>query len=442
MEAVSRKSVVWQYFQLKEGDSSRAICTLCRTEFSRGGKDAKQHTTTPLMKHLRSKHPTEYNLCNVSEASGTTTAQSQVKMGTTQSTITNFTSPTSTKQWASDHPRAKAIHAAIGKMIAVDLQPYSIVEDTGFTELVQQLEPRYKLPSRRFFTENVIPTMHETVTSRIRAHVTEAQAFSFTCNIWTCKYTTQSYISVTSHWIDNDFNRENAILRCEAFDGRHTALNIADALQDIIKVWDIPVNKCHLVLRDNAANMRKAMLEAGIPSVGCFAHTLQLCIHDSLLSQQSVSEMLTLARKTVGHFKHSSSAKSRLSVLQQELGLPNHQLIQDVVTRWNSSYQMCNRLVEQKRAVNLYVSETDGMQHIHAQRWAVMEDVLSVLRPFEELTREISAENACISTVLPAVMMLKRFIHNETDSSGIKQMKTRMLTSLQERLRDLRATPS
>lgn len=98
---------------------------------------------------------------------------------------------------------------------------------------------------------------------------------------------------------------------------------------------------------------------------------------------------------------------------------------------------MCNRLVEQKRAINLYVSETDGMQHIHAQRWAVMEDVLRVLRPFDELTREISAENACISTVLPAVMMLKRFIHNEIDISGIKQMKTRMLTSLQERFEGL-----
>lgn len=179
--------------------------------------------------------------------------------------------------------------------------------------------------------------------------------------------------------------------------------------------------------------MRKAMSEAGVPSVGCFAHTLQLCIHDSLLSQQSVSDLIALSRKTVGHFKHSSSAQSRLSALQQELGLPNHHLIQDVSTRWNSTYLMFDRLTEQKRAINIYVSETDGMQHIHAQRWTLMEDVLKVLRPFEELTREISGENACISTVLPAVMMLKRYVHNETGDHGIKQMKTRLLKSLQDR---------
>ena len=42
-------------------------------------------------------------------------------------------------------------------MIALDLQPFSIVEDVGFVRLIQQLEPPYKLPSRRYITESVIP---------------------------------------------------------------------------------------------------------------------------------------------------------------------------------------------------------------------------------------------------------------------------------------------
>lgn len=90
---------------------------------------------------------------------------------------------------------------------------------------------------------------------------------------------------------------------------------------------------------------------------------------------------------------------------------------------------MCDRLVEHKCAINTYVSEADGMQHIHAQRWILMEDVFSVLRPFKELTRESSAESVCMSTVLATVMMLRHHIHNGTDSCGIKQMKTRTLTS-------------
>ncbi|KAL1278525.1 hypothetical protein QQF64_025198 [Cirrhinus molitorella] len=98
--------------------------------------------------------------------SGTAAGQSQLKTCDNQTTITSFASPTPNKQWSSDHTRAKAIHAAIGKMIAIDLQPYSIVEDTGFNELLHLLEPRYKLPSRRFFANKIIPEMHKSISSR------------------------------------------------------------------------------------------------------------------------------------------------------------------------------------------------------------------------------------------------------------------------------------
>ena len=179
------------------------------------------------MRYLRIRHPKEVQ--EHENSVGLLSLQNPETSGTAQlhqTTITSFASPTPNQQWASDHPRAKAIHAAIGKMIGIDLQPYSIVGDTGFNELLILHEPQYKIPSMRFFADKIIAEMHESITSRIQAHVAEAQAFAFTSNIWTCEYTTQFYISVTSHWIDDDFQRTHAILRCEAFDGRHTTLNI------------------------------------------------------------------------------------------------------------------------------------------------------------------------------------------------------------------------
>ena len=41
----------------------------------------------------------------------------------------------------------------------------------------------------------------------------------------------------------------------------------------------------HLIIRDNASNMVKAMREAAYPDLGCFAHLLQLIIHDGVLTQ-------------------------------------------------------------------------------------------------------------------------------------------------------------
>jgi len=56
-------------------------------------------------------------------------------------------------------------------MIALDCQPYSVVDDIGFRAMVQALEPRYNLPSRRYFTETVIPTIVERMVQTIKANL-------------------------------------------------------------------------------------------------------------------------------------------------------------------------------------------------------------------------------------------------------------------------------
>lgn len=48
--------------------------------------------------------------------------------------------------------------------------------------------------------------------------------------------------------------------------------------------WKIEKAKVHLVLHDNTSNMDKAMRDVGVASYSCFAHSLQLVVHDGVLS--------------------------------------------------------------------------------------------------------------------------------------------------------------
>ena len=48
--------------------------------------------------------------------------------------------------------KALAITQKVSEFIVLDAQPTSVVEDEGFCRLLEDLEPRYSLPSRKYFS--------------------------------------------------------------------------------------------------------------------------------------------------------------------------------------------------------------------------------------------------------------------------------------------------
>ena len=80
---------------------------------------------------------------------------------------------------------------------------------------------------------------------------------------------------------------------------------------------NIKCEKVHLVVRDNSSNMVRTMKDASLNHVGCFAHILQLAVHDGVLSQRAVVDTLGICRRIMAHFRRSSLAYSRLNTIQQ-----------------------------------------------------------------------------------------------------------------------------
>ena len=141
--------------------------------------------------------------------------------------------------------------------------------------------------------------------------------------------------------------------------------------------------------------------QCGLPSIGCAIYTLQLVIKDCILAQRSVSDMLARCRKIVGHYKHSHLAVERLQAIQRQLSLPDHKLIQDEPTRWDSTYYMFEHLVEQRRAISLYDTDFELPDHLHSNEWHLAERVVALLEPMQRITKEFSAKGAMVSQVIP-----------------------------------------
>ena len=141
-----------------------------------------------------------------------------------------------------------------------------------------------------------------------------------------------------THWLTDTFARKSAVLQVMPLEESHIGEYMTGKYLEMLAEWEMKHDRVHLVLRENAVNMAKAMRDASLTSLGCFAHTIQLVVHDGVLSQQVVMDTLAVCRKIVGHFKHSSTAYSCLNTIQQNLGLPQYRLQQDVT--WSLRYKI------------------------------------------------------------------------------------------------------
>lgn len=432
-------SAVWAHFKVSEKENGRyAICNKCSSEISRGGTSSKDFNTSNLITHLKSRHVEDYNEYLKAKVA-TTKVQ---RKSSTQSLLTDAFEHG--QKLARDSARAKGITNKVMEFIALDDQPFSVVEDVGFRRLVEYIEPRYTLPSRRYFADVCLPETYNVVATHIHELLArDIHAISFTTDIWSSDVSPTSMLSLTAQWVDKDFKLIKVVLHSQEFTGSHTATAISATFENMFDTWKIDKSQVHAVVRDNAKNMAKAMKDSGLTSFGCMAHTLQLAVHEGVLSQRSISDVVAIGRKIVGHFKHSPLAYSRLQALQKtQLGVPLKRLQQDVPTRWNSTFYMLQSLLEQKRTLAAYSADYELPATINAHQWGLVENVLTLLSPFEQLTREISASEASAADVIPSVRALTRLLRKDVDTDrGVKTTKTTLLEAINKRFDQIEFDP-
>ncbi len=91
------------------------------------------------------------------------------------------------------------------------------------------------------------------------------------------------------------------------------------------------------------------------------------------------------------------------------------QLKQECCTRWNSLYEMFERIHKLKDAVSLFLVQPEAGAHgpFGGETWRFVEDAITVLRPCYEATVELSGEKfATGSKIIPMTKMLLTFYAN------------------------------
>lgn len=287
-------------------------------------------------------------------------------------------------------------------MIVTDLQPVSMVEDAGFRHFMKVVDPRYNIPGRKSLISSEIPKLYEQVKTKLKDSIESASSVVLTSDMLTSR-TTEAYFTVSGHFIDHNWRMQACTLDTVHVAVQHTAQNISELLTKISNDWGI-TSKVFSVITDNGANMVSAVRKTQWKHLPCFAHTLNLVVKDSIKAEANFESILEKCSAVVRFFHHSTKASDKLKALQTQLQLPEHKLIQAVETRWNSVFYMLERLTV-TTALCLLGRNTMCLSD---DEWSCISQAIEALRPFEQATKEVSAEQyVTISKVIPLVSLLQ-----------------------------------
>ncbi|CAG5014291.1 unnamed protein product [Parnassius apollo] len=134
------------------------------------------------------------------------------------------------------------------------------------------------------------------------------------------------------------------------------------------------------------------------------------CFKEGLKSQESIIAAINKCKKIATHFHHSNVAQDELVNLQEKLNQPKLKIIQECVTRCNSTFYMLERILKNKDSLCLYASTSNKISQLTSEEWILVEKLITLLQPFEEITRELSAANVSISSVILLLATLEKVI--------------------------------
>ncbi|XP_033968166.1 zinc finger BED domain-containing protein 4 [Pseudochaenichthys georgianus] len=445
-----KTSKLWNHFSISPTDPTKVICLHCGRTISRGKKTTNLGTSC-LFRHMQRFHG--HILESKNAISGEVpSAEINVKQELMDTSV--YDTEQNLERFDEHHPVAKKITKLIAEMLALDLQPSAMVENAGLNRLLEFLQPQYSLPTSSYFTSTAIPDMYERVKEVVLTHLKEAEGgvVHFTTSIWVSSQT-REYLTLTAHWAtyESSVRPQGQDFHCSAL----LSVSQIDCDQDMHDIpkqleylWDSWVTSSGLkkgfTVTDNNT-IRNTLEDHGHVAMQCFGHTIDLIVSEAIKSQRMVQNLLSIARKICERVHRSAKAKEKLAELQRVHELPENQLIQDVPSKWRTSFFMLERLVEQKKAIDEMSIECNFREMISCDQWEVMLSVCNALKPFEVACREMSNRTATLGQVIPLIHILNRKIDLLFDETvGIDNMlmslKEAMVSKMSRTLHDPRYT--
>ncbi|CAJ0746325.1 5423_t:CDS:2, partial [Entrophospora sp. SA101] len=326
-----------------------------------------------------------------------------------------------------------------------NLQPFNIVENKYFIEMIKQFDSRYKLPDRHKLKNLVIEFFNQKknlINKTIDAIPGKA---SLTTDMWT-SLNNDSFLGLTIHYIDSKWEFKHFLLDIISFKERHTSHNISVEILNIINEYNL-LGKLIGLTSDNEAAMvaagrtiedeLKANNNTLFKHYRCAAHILNLAAKQGI---EIIDVEVSKVREVMSKIKNSVLLCDSLKRLCEFQNLEYLKPELDIKTRWNSTYYMIKKfqklepslrmLAANERVINDLLPTNEGLTKI--------EDTVMLLEPLEHATKLLSASSyPTIADVKLVFSAIQEFLEEYIEDDDLLQYE--MAGSINTKLDEYRS---
>ncbi|KAK9671230.1 hypothetical protein RND81_12G014900, partial [Saponaria officinalis] len=218
-------SVVWSHYFLTT-NKLRAKCRYCGLIYIAKSKNETSH----LIRHMNScRH----------------------RLKSDQISMDEFRDkPNAPKQYTYNYDEYSA---ELSRMIIQTEEPFLLAEHNAFNRYIKKNQPEHKATSRKTVRSNAMKQHCELKYKLISDFANMTCRFNLTADAWDsgCDY---SYICITAHWIDREWNLQKRIISFSKLEFPHNAINMHNIIMNSICEYNIK-SKILSITFDNATSM-------------------------------------------------------------------------------------------------------------------------------------------------------------------------------------------
>ncbi|XP_029291389.1 zinc finger BED domain-containing protein 4 isoform X2 [Cottoperca gobio] len=385
-------------------------------------------------------------------------------------------------------PRQVLISEAIAKMIVRDLQPVSLVENQGFRELLQLLEPRYTPEPQHYIQSQLLPAYAYQAQVATRQALASVHALSLSLDLWRgLTGATSGYLGVTCHFLTSDWQMRSALLACLPLTGGSSGNRVLSDFDEVCQSHGVSGRAFRVVAdpflattttvkpcclpgfllsppltngqdeddgdeSDNGNNVEEEIKNGhgdegewedsweqglGVCRVDCFSRSLEQCVREGLRSCPQVASTLA---KAACFYNYITSAVPP-EKLSQVFDGPGLSMGAPGTSRdWAAQLKVVRRLLDSME----FLEEVSGPGELAlgVSERALLRELTDTLEPFTEAWDMVQGDrradrqmdrHVSISLAVPCVLGLRKHL-SETSTPHCPSLLVGLSQAIERRL--------